>query len=79
MSLWNLFLMIFLALNNGIVSDILRKIKANQLLSSLEDKWQGKTVSKEDFVMALTKAKNQLNNCIEKLQHIILNQICLLL
>ena len=55
--------------NSGIISNILQIIKADNLRYLLEDKWQDKTINKEDFVLALAEAKNKLNNYLDKLYH----------
>ncbi len=58
--------------NNGIVSDILRSIKADSLLNLLPIKWQQKPIDKQELIMALTQAKRLLNSYVENIyrQHI---------
>jgi len=53
--------------NNGSVADILTEIKANQLLTLLQAKNSGQTISKDEFIANLSNAKNQLNYQIEKI------------
>jgi len=59
--------------NNGSVSEILNSIKAHSLLKLLEKKWQDETINKDEFITALTQAKNKLNNHLENLYR---QQIC---
>jgi uncharacterized protein YegL len=56
----------FLGLNkNGIVSEILRLLKADNLLALLVAKWQGKKIDQEEYLTALTQAQKLLNHKIE--------------
>ena len=52
---------------NGIVAAILSKVGADSLLHVLQDKWNSKTVSREEFVTALVTAKDNLEQYAERI------------
>ncbi|MBR8838571.1 MAG: VWA domain-containing protein [Stigonema ocellatum SAG 48.90 = DSM 106950] len=51
--------------NNGIVEGILTKVGAENLLWVLQNKWNGKAVSKEEMVTVLTAANSKLEEYVE--------------
>lgn len=52
---------------NGIVAAILSKVGADSLLRVLQDKWNSKTVSREELVTALVTAKVNLEQYAERI------------
>lgn len=52
---------------NGIVEAILTKVGADVSMRVLQDKWNGKAVSKEEMVAALTAANTKLEEYVERI------------
>ncbi|OCQ95596.1 hypothetical protein BCD67_10250 [Oscillatoriales cyanobacterium USR001] len=52
--------------NNGTVAAILAKVGADSLLRLLQAKWKGEEVKREEFVVALASANEQLEALAEK-------------
>jgi len=52
--------------DNGSVAAILSKVSADSLTRLLQVKWKGEKVSRDEFVAALTTAKDQLEDYAEK-------------
>jgi Mg-chelatase subunit ChlD len=53
--------------NNGVVTAILGRVGADNLVRVLQDKWDGKSVSKEEMVTALTAADRKLEAYVERI------------
>lgn len=51
--------------NNGVVSGILKRVSATDLMKALQEKHKGKKVSRSDYVAALSDARRKLDTAAE--------------